>query len=392
MKPRRLRQAIALFALLIPAIPLLGQQDTAATDRPFVRGGVYDKPFLTRLGSNTAIGGYAEAHARWEEVGGLREEAGFEAKRFNLFTATQVSDFVRIGAEIEIEEGGEEVKLEYAAIDLRIHPALTLRGGMILSPLGRFNLSHDAPLNEFTDRPLVSTELLGVALSEPGFGVLGQMGFGRTGRVTLEGYATNGFHDGLITASEEGTRIPLGRGNTEDANASPALVGRVTVSPRVGWEFGVSAHHGAWNIWNVEGAAIGERRNLTIGVVDMDMRFGALTLQGEVATASIDVPPGLVGIYASRQRGGYLDLSMPFGAGWIAAMPASHFTAKLRFDAVDLDVDRTGQSTQQVSVGVNFRPTADTALKFDLVRGRASDEFNVRAEHARLLMSLATYF
>jgi hypothetical protein len=392
MKPRRLRQAIALFALLIPAIPLLGQQDTAATDRPFVRGGVYDKPFLTRLGSNTAIGGYAEAHARWEEVGGLREEAGFEAKRFNLFTATQVSDFVRIGAEIEIEEGGEEVKLEYAAIDLRIHPALTLRGGMILSPLGRFNLSHEAPLNEYTDRPLVSTELLGVALSEPGFGVLGQMGFGRTGRVTLEGYATNGFHDGLITASEEGTRIPLGRGNTEDANASPALVGRVTVSPRVGWEFGVSAHHGAWNIWNVEGAAIDERRNLTIGVVDMDMRFGALTLQGEVATASIDVPPGLVGIYASRQRGGYLDLSMPFGAGWIAAMPASHFTAKLRFDAVDLDVDRTGQSTQQVSVGVNFRPTADTALKFDLVRGRASDEFNVRAEHARLLMSLATYF
>jgi hypothetical protein len=73
-------------------------------------------------------------------------------------------------------------------------------------------------------------------------------------------------------------------------------------------------------------------------------------------------------------------------------MPASHFTAKVRVDAVDLDADRTGQSTQQVSVGINFRPTADTALKFDVVRGRASDEFNVRADHARLLMSLATYF
>ena len=46
------------------------------------------------------------------------DDAGFEAKRFNLFTNTRVSDFVRIGAEIEFEEGGEEVKLEYAAIDL----------------------------------------------------------------------------------------------------------------------------------------------------------------------------------------------------------------------------------------------------------------------------------
>ena len=75
---------------------------------------------------------------------------------------------MRMAAELEFEEAGEEIKLEYAAIDVRIHPALTIRGGMLLSPLGRFNLSHDSPLNEFTDRPLVSTELLGVALSEPG--------------------------------------------------------------------------------------------------------------------------------------------------------------------------------------------------------------------------------
>ena len=57
---------------------------------------------------------------------------------------------------------------------------------MILSPLGKFNLAHDSPLNEFTDRPLVSTDLLGVALSEPGFGALGQFGFARTGRHARE--------------------------------------------------------------------------------------------------------------------------------------------------------------------------------------------------------------
>src|SRR5690606_29646046 len=153
----RILSTIVVLVLFIPCASK-AQQDTTRTERPFVRGGVYDKPFLTHLGGRTAIGGYAEAHARWEQVEGLRDEAGFEAKRFNIFTNTQVSDFVRIGAELEFEEGAREIKLEYAAIDLRIHPSLTLRGGMLLSPLGRFNLSHDSPLNAFTDRPLVSTE------------------------------------------------------------------------------------------------------------------------------------------------------------------------------------------------------------------------------------------
>src|SRR5687768_4872512 len=282
--------------LLLSAIPAGAQQrDTVKPDttRPFVRGGVYDKPFQTRLLGRTAIGGYAEAHARWQEVEGLRDEAGFEAKRFNLFTNTRVSDIVRIGAEIEIEEGGREVKLEYAAIDLLLHPAIALRGGMILSPIGRFNLSHDSPLNEFTDRPLVSTELIGVALSEPGFGVLGQFGVGSS-RLTYEAYATNGFHSGLIDDAEAGTRIPLGRGNFEDNNGSPAVVGRLAVSPSVDHEIGVSAHHGAYNVFNLEGTAIDERRDLTVAALDFETRLFGTGIAGEAAIARIDIPPGLV--------------------------------------------------------------------------------------------------
>src|SRR5262245_5512608 len=106
--------ARVLYATMIVAVlaarPAAAQRDTTAArdtiDRPFVRGGVYDKPFLTRLGGRTAIGGYAEAHARFERVDGQRDESGFEAKRFNLFTNTRVSDFVRIGAELEFEDGG----------------------------------------------------------------------------------------------------------------------------------------------------------------------------------------------------------------------------------------------------------------------------------------------
>lgn len=389
--------AVALIIAAGTSRPVLAQRDTTGArpdtvDRPFVRGGIYDKPFLTRLGGRTAIGGYAEVHARYERVDGARDESGFEAKRFNLFTNTRVSDFVRIGAELEFEDGGREIKLEYAAIDVRIHPSLTLRGGMILSPLGKFNLAHDSPLNEFTDRPLSSTALLGVALSEPGFGAYGQFGFARAGRITYELFATNGFHDGLITESEEGTRIPLGRDNFEDNNGSPAVVGRIAIAPSSAYEIGVSAHHGAYNVSESEGTAIDSPRDLTIAVLDAEVHAFGLQLAGEAALAGIDIPPGLAGVYASRQRGAYAEIVRPFGRGIVRTMPASTFAAKARLDYVDFDARRTGQSTVQLSLGVNFRPTQDSVIKLDYVRGRRRDEFNNPADHAFVLMSLATYF
>lgn len=392
---RTLRRLLAaLICLASGASMAIGQRPDstrADTTRPFVRGGMFDKPYESRLFGRTAVGGYAEAHARWQEVEGLKDDAGFEAKRFNLFASTRVSDFVRMGAELEFEDGGREIKLEYAAIDLLFSPSFALRGGMILSPLGRFNLSHDSPLNDFTDRPLVSTELIGVALSEPGFGVLGQVGVGRS-RVTYEGYATNGFHAGLIDDAEDGTRIPLGRGNFEDNNGSPAFVGRVAWSPAVDHELGLSAHHGAYNVFNLEGTPVDERRDLTIAVVDVETRLLGTTLSGEAALGRVDIPPGLVGIYASRQHGWYAEAVRELGHGLVRTMPQSHFALKARWDYVDFDADRDGESAAQVTVGANFRPTRDSALKFDYVRGRGRDRFNNRADHAFILASIATYF
>ena len=389
-----MKAPIAVVLLAIVTSVAGAQRDTvrADTTRPFVRGGVYDKPYQTRLLGRTAIGGYAEAHARYARVDGVTEESGFEAKRFNIFTSTRVSDFVRMAAELEFEEAGEEIKLEYAAIDVRIHPALTLRGGMLLSPLGRFNLSHDSPLNEFTDRPLVSTEILGVALSEPGFGVLGQMPSGRQGRLTWEAYLTNGFHDGMITDSPDGTRIPLGRGNTEDQNSSPAFVGRLAWSPTVGYELGVSGHHGAWNRFSIDGTPVDERRDLTIGVVDAEVTIAGIRISGEGALARADIPPGLRGTYASRQAGWYVDVARDIGAGWIRTAPGSTFTLKARVDAIDLDTEAVGHHIRQAGAGINFRPTSESVIKLELVRGWGYDQFNNRSDFARLLASFATYF
>jgi hypothetical protein len=381
-----------VLAALLPLWSPGRAQEPDTTRRPIVEGGVYDKPHLTRLLGRTALGGYAEAHARYQRVDGAVEEAGFVLRRWNMFTNTQVSDVVRIAAELEFEDGGDEITIEFAAIDVGISAAVTLRAGILLSPLGRFNLSHDSPRNEFTDRPLVATELLGVALSEPGLGVFGLVGLGGRARLTYELYAVNGFHSGLINDSPEGTRIPSGRRNFEDNNASPAFIGRLAWSPRAGYELGVSAHHGAYNVFRVEGQPVDERRDLTVAVLDVEARLWGVKVAGEAAAARIEIPPALRGVYAQRQRGAHLEILRPFGRGWISYLPRSSFTAGARLDVVDFDADIPGDMVRQVTVGLNFRPSEDNVLKLDYVRGVARDRFNNPSAHAGLLFSVATYF
>ncbi|MCZ6681321.1 MAG: hypothetical protein O7E52_29240 [Candidatus Poribacteria bacterium] len=247
-----------------------------------------------------------EAHFRFEREEGITEEVTFELKRFNLFTYTPVSDRARIASELEFEEGGEEIKIELATIDFEIHEALTFRGGIILSPLGRFNLAHDSPANDLTDRPLVSTEITGTALSEAGMGFFGAFYPSANSRLTYELYAVNGFNDGVLGGSPDGTRIPEGKGNFEDNNQNPAFVGRVAISPHPSLEVGVSGHTGPYNVHTVEGLEVDEKRSLTIFVLDGEVRWNRFELQGEYARASVDIPEQLLGLQAEDQQGLYL--------------------------------------------------------------------------------------
>ena len=389
-----LAAAAALLAGLAATPAVAQEADTAraAPGRPFVEGGQDDKPHLFELAGRLAVGGYAEGHYRFIRADGITEEQTFVAKRFNVFFNSQISDFVRFGAELEIEEAGEEILLEFMTIDLAVHRALNLRGGMILVPLGRFNLAHDSPRNPFTDRPLVSTELEGVALSEPGFGLFGLFPLAGPARVTYELYAVNGFDEGVLEGDPAGTRIPAGSENFEDNNNSLSVVGRLAWSPRQGIELGASAHSGAYNVYSADGLEVDERRDLTIWVLDAEATIGALELTGEAAFASIDVPSGLGPLFASGQRGLYADAVLPFWNSRITTMPGSFFAAKLRLDYVDFDTDLRGDDGLRVSTGLNFHPTRDTAFKLDLFRARVHDRFNNPADEFGVLFSAATYF
>ena len=68
------------------------------------------------------------------------------------------------------------------------------------------------------------------------------------------------------------------------------------------------------------------------------------------------------------------------------------FTLKARVDAIDFDTEAVGQHVRQASAGINFRPTSESVIKTELVRGWSYDQFNNRSDFVRLLASFATYF
>lgn len=382
--------ATTLLLLAEGAAPASAQTDEDPAPPPFVKGGIDDKPFLVSA-RGASLGGYFDAQYRYQRANGVLDEATFLLERLNLFAYAALAERVRFASEIEFEEGGEEVKIELAILDFEIHPIATLRGGMLLSPLGRFNLAHDSPANDLVDRPLVSTEIIPTTLSEPGIGLLGQYFPTDRSRLTYEMYVVNGFDEGVI--EDEGrTFIPAGKGNFEDNNARPAFVGRWTVSPLPAAELGFSMHTGPYNEYESEGVAVDERRDVTILALDALVEHGPLRFAGEAADASIDVPATTGGLFADRQRGFYAELGGRFLEGAIGNLPQSSFHAATRWDSVDFDADVDGDHVEQLTIGVGFRPIPDSIFKLDWQRTWSTDAFDNQEDEAAVLFGLASYF
>jgi hypothetical protein len=383
---------LAWFAFGEPARAQAPDTTAAAPQRPWMPGGYDDKPYLKGVFGRILVGGYTEALAEWERVNGATEVLGFEVPRWNIFTSTQVSSAVTVWAELEFEDGGAEVTLELAQIDVELREWLQTRAGVLLVPLGRFNLAHDAPRNEFAARPLPATELLGVAVSQPGLGAFGRFSPSSGVEAQYEVYAINGYSDALLVESPGGTRVPAGKRNFEDQNQSPAFVGRLAVSPRDGWTVGLSGYHGAYNVFKRDGLTIDDRRDLSIGVIDLEARFAGFALLGEATALEVEIPASLAGINASKQAGFHLDLSRRFARGLLPGLEASSLTAAVRVEAVDFDRELDGDAARRLSLGLNLRPSDETVIKLGWARGRSWDRFNNQSDDATLSLAVATYF
>ncbi len=391
---------------------------------------IYAKPFVSL--PKTTVGGYMDMQYRTTKnsridnginINGSRvgTSSTFDQQRFVPFFYSDVTDRLKVAAELEIEHGirsqsntgsGIEVSLEFATIDYLIHEKLNFRTGIILLPVGKFNLLHDSPLNDLGDRPLVSTLVIPSTLSEGGAGFYGTFYPSRLSKLDYELYVTQGFNgyrnDGTpVITSGASLRDARQRVSTTDDgldnNNGKAVVGRVAFSPMLGIEVGGSGYYGNYSPTN--------NRPLSIMAVDWTLQRGPFELIGEAAWAyaknnSKDLfgrpapDPTFAGHLLPQRMGGfYVQANYHFMPEALKRWAPTHFkdsstfTGVVRWDEVNTNQDVAGGpgDVERLTLGLNFRPIEDTVFRLDYQFNFENGKAN-RINNDALVLSVATYF
>ncbi len=375
----------------MPSAPGEGVQARRPTG-PFTGGGtllggrtIYAKPFVTA--PKAILGGYMDFEVT-DCNGNARdcsEGLEFDQVRFIPFIYSNITERIQVAAEIEIEHGGPQnnqgdgdIKIEFATFDYLIEDWVNFRAGIILSPLGRFNLLHDSPLNDLTLRPMVSRLIIPTTLSESGLGLYGTFYPTRLSKLDYEFYVVQGFDGDSKQLFSEADGLRASKGSQKsDNNENKAILSRVAFSPFLGVEIGGSIHHGKWDALS--------NKDLTITALDWTLQRGPFEIIGEAAWASIEggsPTPSVsgiakvtgretVGIPPARMAGFYVQGNYHFLPEILKRLAPSHFTdastitGVVRYGEVDTNTqsDTNRSDLKRLTLGLNFRPIEDTVFK-----------------------------
>jgi hypothetical protein len=335
-------------------------------------GPAASKVYAARPG--VTIGGYGEM--LYVDPSGTRddgqpsgEEATADLLRAVLYFGYKFDDRLLFNSEVEFEHAvagdGEpgEVAVEFAYIDFRWRPALGVRGGLLLVPVGFINELHEPPIFLGAQRPEVEQFIIPTTWSELGGGV-----YGEAGPVSWKAYLVTSL-DAAGFSAEQGIREGRQEGAQVQA-ADLALTARVDWVPVRGLLLGASGFtgdaqqgnpgldgarltqweaHAEWRAHGVQVRALFARTRL-------DHADEVSALVGETVGSQMDGSYAEAGYNVlARRRSGSQEL-MPF----------------VRYEAFDTQAEvASGAGSDPANdrtvrtYGVRWRPIPGIALKAD---------------------------
>jgi hypothetical protein len=368
-------------------------------------GLIYARPFVSS--PKAIVGGYMDVEYFNRKNQG---NSYFDNHHLVPFIYADVSDRVKIAAEIEFEHGNE-LTVEFATIDYLIQEPINLRAGIILLPMGKFNLLHDAPLRDLTERPIVAQRIIPTTLHQPGIGAYGTFYPSALSKLDYEFYVLNGFtnafggEDNPNNTSNinqtNGIRSARSSSTEFDNNNGKSVTGRLAFSPVLGVEIGGSGFYGNY----------GTRKGDNLAIVALDWTFqrGPFELIGESAWAHIGDndknQDGTKNGNPEKMQGYYIQGNYHFLPEWLSKLAptffkkeVSTFTAVLRWEETRLGQDLSGEARkigewQRWTFGLNFRPTEDSVFKTEFQYTPVGiDGDDNRIHDTAFVASWATYF
>jgi len=365
----------------------------------------YNRPFLSMKKMPVALGGYLEANSYYATEDGVTDGLSFQARRLTIFMSATISERIKFLSEMEFEHGTEEIGIEFAAMDISLHPLLNLRGGIIMNPIGAFNQNHDGPKWDFIERPDVSVNMLPATWSNAGFGLFGKT---RLGNWTLgyEAYLTNGFDNSIIDNPENRTFLPASKDNglrfDENNSGKPLTTGKLAIKNRKIGEFGFSYMGGVYNKYQADGVTLDEERRLDVIAFDWRTKIKKIgtEITGEAVLINVDVPGTYTQQFGSQQRGVFIDVVQPVLRRKVLEWEEACLNLSARFDYVDWNIgqfaetgEEIGDHLMAVTSGISFRPSSQTVLRINYRYQWQTDILNNPAAlKAAWLCGFSTYF
>lgn len=366
---------------------------------------VFSRPFMDAGKFPVSVGGYMEVN--WQHIGtdGVSEGHQIQFRRLTLFVSSTITKRLKFLSEIEFEDGGKEIAVEFAALDVELNPLLNIRGGMIVNPIGAFNQNHDGPKWEFTDRPISATQLLPATWSNAGFGLYGKH-YSNAWMFGYEVYLSGNFDNSIIDNDQNRTFLPSAKNNPErfeELNSGlPLFTGKVALKNTKIGEIGFSYEGGIYNKFQDDGLRLDDRRKVHIFVIDFNSTLPTLntSITGEFAFLKVDVPSDYTQQYGSKQHGGFIDIVQPVLKKRIWSWENATLNLACRLEFVDWNVgqfketsSKIGDDLWSIMPALSFRPTAQTVFRLNYRIQKQRDILgNPPARTGGFIFGLSTYF
>lgn len=191
---------------------------------------------------NLKIGGYGEAHYNQPISSEQKKNGILDIHRFVMMLGYQFNDELQFVTELEFEHV-VEFYVEQAFLQYKLNKSISIRGGLILTPMGIVNEYHEPTTFNGVERPQIDNAISPSTWREIGIGITGVI---LPVSLKYQAYIMNGFN-GFDGQARIGGASGLRGGRQKGADSyisSPNFSGKVEYFGFRGLNLGLSGYFG----------------------------------------------------------------------------------------------------------------------------------------------------
>lgn len=355
---------------------------------------------IYRKKQGVSIAGYGEmVYENFNDMNesgtAVRRGSQLDFLRAILYAGYRFNDKFIFNSETEFEHAttgkSGEASVEFAYLDYLANPHLTVRGGLLLIPMGLTNEYHEPNAFLGVRRSETETRIIPSTWRENGVGLLGS-----AGRFSYRAYLINGLDAGGF--SSDGLRGGRQQGSRAKAS-NMAFVGRLDVAPTPGLFFGGSLFTG--NAGQGQFAFGGRELKVgtTLGEIHAQAQLRGLDFRALYARAALD---DVAELNRVRNLSGAASIGQIMQGGYVQVgynllsqyRESTRLTPYYRFEKLNTQSEVPGGFSMDPSrnrkfftLGLEFRPILNIVLKTDYqwvrTRGKSGlNQFNIGLGYA----------